>query len=500
MYNLVELNQSKKKAFKGAMFKLPGGFFEMNRGPLERFVEWPDLKTYTEPGASGRLFRLSLVGIDVSCNTTGGTAQVAKRRETSRSLVKALYSKTFPEADAKDKSSMEMCVNTFQTFAVFVSRGSTPRTTRPSRKLPVRLEDTSIFDLVDTTASKGGSSMECIAAITLSPCKAFQFVHWMAVSGEKSPDSNFRSWRNRGLGAYLFHVVVKRAMLPGVTVPTAIMLQCVDESDLVSTVSPLRFYLRLGFVAHRHMDNGVSKLTSDSTFVKLCQAYPAVWVTSKESEGMCLMELATAKLVNYAVKVIDLVDDDVEDKGNEVQQPSASVFAKFPLVAGLHEIESLIDGMHVMRLIGDPLYDTNASIDDKRCTYVVRDTGNAAFLSGSVSAEWRSHYDTTEDRNSPSMWLTSSFLSLLLAWTLGNRDTYRDTVLIVPPDVTQMIENAWRAFTEFADAPINTPVQYANQHLAWQKNEVPLNNYLKREGDLFQKKLIYFVHNCSNLH
>jgi hypothetical protein len=56
MSNRGELNQSKKKSLKGAMFKLPGGFFEMNRGALERFVEWPDLKTYTEPGAFGRLF------------------------------------------------------------------------------------------------------------------------------------------------------------------------------------------------------------------------------------------------------------------------------------------------------------------------------------------------------------------------------------------------------------------------------------------------------------
>jgi hypothetical protein len=72
LYNSpAKFSAVKKKALQGVMFKSFSGFFELNKRLLESFVQWPDLKAYGKvDGRGGRLFRISLVGIDATNNTT----------------------------------------------------------------------------------------------------------------------------------------------------------------------------------------------------------------------------------------------------------------------------------------------------------------------------------------------------------------------------------------------------------------------------------------------
>jgi hypothetical protein len=370
----------------------------------------------------------------------------------------------------------------------------------------------SIVDLVEKNPKKGGSSLECVGAITVSVCNSFQFVHWIAVSGKQSDGSVYQSLRNLGVGAYLIHVLVKRAMLLSVKVPPAIMLQC--QRTLTSTLSPLRFYLRLGFSTHVHDNNGLARLSDNA---KICciaeKKYPFVFVCSNETIDMCLMELATGKLVNYAQPVIEILDDDDDDDGKDgadnigTATHESTLYAKFPVVAGLHELESLAEGMQLLSLFGVPLYDTNSNIDDKQCMYVLRDHGNKALLSGSVTRNWQSSYDTHAGA-SASLWLTSGsislmlvwMISLMLVWMLRNRVAHRETVLVVPPDGTVMIESAWEAFVTVTTAPNDDPIEVAKLTEKWHRSEVCLNSYLLREADQFQRKLLYYVNNHGNSH
>jgi hypothetical protein len=506
VYTPAKFSAAKKKALQGLMFKSFSGFFELNKRSLESFVEWPDLKAYGEvDGRGGRLFRISLVGIDASNDTTALATLAGIKREKTRTLVKSLYADSFVNASSKDKKSIDDSVNSFQTFALLVSRGVVKKkaATR-SKKLPSEDNNqVSIFDLVEKNPKKGGSSLECVGAITVSVCNSFQFVHWIDVSGKQSEGSVYRSWRNRGVGAYLIHVLVKRAMLPSVNVPPAIMLQCQGQRTLTSTLSPLRFYLRLGFSTHVHDDNGLARLSDNAKFAALEKKYPFVFVRSNETVDMCLMELAIGKLVNYAQPVIEMLDDDDDGKdgaGNiGPATHESTLYAKFPVVAGLHELESLVEGMQLLSLFGVPLYDTNNNIDEKQCMYVLRDHGNKALLSGSVTRNWRSSYDTHAGA-SISLWLTSGSISLMLAWTLRNCVAHQETVLVVPPDVTVMIESAWEAFVAVTTAPNDDPMEVAKLTEKWHRSEVCLNSYLLREADQFQRKLIYYVNNHGNSH
>jgi hypothetical protein len=492
VYKSVTLTSAKKKSLKSVMFKDNNGFFELNQGRLEALVDWPDMKTYMEWTPGGRRFRISLVGIEASEGGKVGVSTIATRREHCRSLVKSLYHDNF-HSNSVDATAIERTVNSCQTFALLVSRG------KPSKRVarfgpgssPSQLNN-SIFNVVDENVEKGGSSLECIAAITLSVYNTFQFVHWLAVSKNHSAGSQFQSWRHRGIGAYLFHAVIARSVLPGVDAPTLFMLQCLNDTATSSSPSPLRFYRRLGFVTHRHADNGWSLMSGDAGFMAHHAAFGTIWVTPQETSGMCLMELPHGKLTNYATRVIT-VDDALPDVGS-------NLYAAFPIARELHELEGLTHGLRVMHQFGVPLFDNNSSIEERRAVYIVRDTGASALVAGSVMRDWRVKYDMS-DSECPSMWMRSGGLALLLSWTVRNRAIYRDSVLIIPPDVTHMIGLAWKAFAAVNNATeVDDAAAYEGLVKAWHQNESNLQTYLKREVDLFQRKFIFFVNNHSNLH
>jgi hypothetical protein len=109
----------------------------------------------------------------------------------------------------------------------------------------------------------------------------------------------------------------------------------------------------------------------DIGFHALHQASPSVWVTPQETRGMCLLALPHGQLVNYAQRVLT-VDEEMPDT------PS-NVYAQFPIARELHEIEGLTYGLDAMKLLGQPLYDTNSSIAERQCVYVVRDSSDMAL-------------------------------------------------------------------------------------------------------------------------
>jgi hypothetical protein len=171
VYQCGKLTGAKVKSLKSVMFKDPNGFFELNRGALEHFVDWPDLKSYAEVTSGIRRFRISLIGIEASVSGSIGSPVIAKRRETARALVKSLYLANFNAAPA-DAAAIDTAVNSCQTLALLVSRGKAPRSITRRRNQPANSIQ-SIFDLVDDDV-KGGSSLECIGAITVSVCTNFQ--------------------------------------------------------------------------------------------------------------------------------------------------------------------------------------------------------------------------------------------------------------------------------------------------------------------------------------
>jgi hypothetical protein len=489
VYNRVQLSGTRLKSLKAVMFRDSNGFFELNKGPLDAFVDWPDFRSYTEFAIGGsRLFRISLVGIDCSDSGKVGAPKLASRRETSRALVKSLYLSNFNAAPA-DAAAIESAVNSFQTFALLVSRGRPPRRLERRRNQPANASQ-SIFDLVDEDATKGGSSLECIAAITVSVCTEFQFVHWLAVSQNHTEGSAFQSWRHRGVGAYMLHTVIARSMLPSVNLPTQFVLQCLDNRGAHAATSPLQFYCRLGFIVHRQVDNGWSIVKDDIGFHALLKASPSVWVTPEETKGMCLLELPHGQLVNYAQRVLE-VDEKMPDT------PS-NVYAQFPIACELHEIEGLTNGLEVMQCLGEPLYDTNSSIAERQCVYVVRDSSDTALVSGTVARDWRIQYHQAD---ATSLWMSSGGLALLLAWTVRSREVYRSKVLIIPPDITCMIAQGWAAFNAVtkADRSLNAPL-YDKLEEKWLLQERSMLAYINREKDLFQRRFIFFVNNHTMRH
>jgi hypothetical protein len=198
-----------------------------------------------------------------------GAPKMAAKRETSQALVKSLYLLNFNAAPA-DAAVIKSSVDSFQRFALLVSRDKLPHRVERRRNQPANANQ-SIFDLVDEDSTKGGTSLECIAAITIaaitvSVCTEFQFVHWLAVSQTHTEGSKFQSWRHHGVGAYMLHAVIARSMLEGVNLPTRFMLQCLDQKGAHVATSPLQFYCRLGFIVHRQPDNGWSIVKDDIGF------------------------------------------------------------------------------------------------------------------------------------------------------------------------------------------------------------------------------------------
>ena len=493
LYTTVTLSAKRKKALKPVMFKDKSAFFELNQRALTTLVPWPEYRNYQETKKNGCKFRFSFVGIKASNEITIESAPIGRKRETTRTLVKNLYLKNF-HSNEEDAASIEYAVNQYSTFAVLVSQDSVKGRGDKNAK---KGQHASIFELQTkatarnkNAARKGGSSLECVAAITVSACTTFQFVHWLAVSGDASEGSDFTTWRRRRLGAYLFNAVIRRAMLPGVDAPTKFVLQCLNDPNEQEEESPLSFYVRLGFQRHLEPDNGWSLIKDDAILATQVQTHPTDWVTPEETAGMCLMILQPEGLVDVATAVIE-IDEAMPDS------PS-NLYAEFPLARPLYAIEQLAIGLDTMKLLGHPLFEKNANFKDRCGMHSLRDDQTATLVSGTIGREWRRNYDCS-DPESPSRWFESSGISMLMAWVVRNPSVNRAAILIVPPDITRMIGLAWQSFKDVSTIVRKDDEEFYDDKFAnWQKQEVCMMAYLKRHPDLFTKKLVLFINNQVN--
>jgi hypothetical protein len=239
-------------------FSLMTSFLEVPHHRLQRLLSWPLMDSYTEkhPTRKGNVFKLSLVAIAGGDATSSGVGEETVYREKARELIESLFLDLFSENE-DDKIGINCATANGTSFALFVTCGvPPPKKKLPNKQLP-KASGTSIFALQDKKGTP--SSLQCIAAVTVTTGTKFQFVHWLGVTNAMSPHSKHMSWRRRGLASLLLHFIVKHAALPSVVGPQVMVLQCTppkpssllpkfDETKPKSDAddSPTYFYLKLG--------------------------------------------------------------------------------------------------------------------------------------------------------------------------------------------------------------------------------------------------------------
>ncbi len=199
---------------------LSASIFEIPHHRLVKLFRWPLMDSYVEKhaGRAGSVFKLSLVGIAGGDATSSGSGLNAVHREKAREMIAALYLDIFTGND-EDMVSIKCATANASSFALFISCG-TPPPKKKKTKAPV----TSIFALRDKKGTP--PSLQCIAAVTVTAGKKFQFVHWLGITTKRTNKSKHTSWEKRGLASLLLYFVVKRAALPSVMEPQVVLLQC----------------------------------------------------------------------------------------------------------------------------------------------------------------------------------------------------------------------------------------------------------------------------------
>ena len=238
-------------------------------------------------------------------------------------------------------------------------------------------------------------------------------------------------WRKQGLATYLVCLLLKqhqgvpiirkrnlvvkkhRGIRNGLEGSVLCLQAAMDRRNPSNS-----FYLKLGFISHDPIDNGLS-LTSDA-FQKKIIEFPTVWVPPEKAK-MLLFKLMHGRLTLPVEDVIDLTNT------SDLAFPTTwnnYVYAKFPFYwHSMKRIESYVENCPILKWLStEPLLDTDRP-------FVT--TPSVSTTSGTIVGQHRATFDHDT-------WLKTDDMQFLVAFLMRNKlSSINEKVHVLDPTITR---------------------------------------------------------------
>ena len=144
-------------------------------------------------------------------------------------------------------------------------------------------------------------------------------------------------------------------------------------------------------------------------------------------------------------------------------------------------IEGMSNNLPLIKLLGEPLLVKDSPPEVTNSIYMVKAMSYATSHCGQVSCLWQAKYpQDTINCSSKDLWLSSNTINFMLAWIMRNLLFCTESVLVAPPDRTQIIQACFNVYLWLSDSNKSDKAYVVGKGLMVLFKENDVSVYFKR--------------------